>query len=242
MRGSPLLSGHHHASSFPSANGWLRILLALAIALWLAFFFLMYNGLFRQEQLAMGDRCGAAAGDGEGEGGRGTEAVESLQEEVSRLRRQNKELSEGLDKGKARGKGVRRAGDGGSGAHSGYSLEHEVSWFGAILLSSFHFQIARRHLHNQIWELFYSLRGGNRLSAPTSIYGSFSTTNTIVEAEAVEDRLLEQVLSLLADSERFGSKVDKAEEWHRGELAKLTAFMQDKLHRLQHPKECEKGR
>lgn len=46
----------------------------------------------------------------------------------------------------------------------------------------------------------------------------------------------------MAQSYNFGSLVDKAAEWKKMELAKLTDFIQQRLHKLQHPESCKNAK
>ncbi|KAI1717593.1 variant SH3 domain-containing protein [Ditylenchus destructor] len=96
-----------------------------------------------------------------------------------------------------------------------YSKDHELS---------------RRKLDNLAWETYFYLNSQlEKLSEDKKV-------------DRFKQHIKNQMISLLSESAAFGSTVDKAEEWHRKALAKLTDRIQNTLYKLQHPADCSKAK
>ncbi|CAG9534379.1 unnamed protein product [Cercopithifilaria johnstoni] len=92
---------------------------------------------------------------------------------------------------------------------NGFSMKHEI---------------ARRALHNSIWELYYYL--DNQLA---------STHNN---NSAFINHTRNQLLSLLGQAAAFRN-VDSAESWRTNALANISAIFQNHFDRMQNPDDCK---
>ncbi|VDK86038.1 unnamed protein product [Litomosoides sigmodontis] len=92
---------------------------------------------------------------------------------------------------------------------NGFSMKHEV---------------ARRELHNSIWELYYYLN--NQL---TSIHNSDSLFT---------NHTRNQLLSLLGQAAAFRN-VDVAESWRTNALANISTIFQKHFDKMQNPSDCK---
>ncbi|KAE9545815.1 hypothetical protein FO519_010973, partial [Halicephalobus sp. NKZ332] len=61
------------------------------------------------------------------------------------------------------------------------------------------------------------------------------------EISSFSNRTLEQIFALLAESQNFWEDVDDAKNWHKNELSKMTDKIQNKIHQLQNPPDCNEA-
>ncbi|EFO21758.2 variant SH3 domain-containing protein [Loa loa] len=95
---------------------------------------------------------------------------------------------------------------------NGFSMKHEI---------------ARRELHNSIWELYY--------------YLSNQLTSTLSNNSAFINHTRNQLLSLLGQAAAF-KNIDLAESWRANALANISAIFQNHFDKMQNPDDCKSAR
>ncbi|KJH43084.1 hypothetical protein DICVIV_10927 [Dictyocaulus viviparus] len=87
-------------------------------------------------------------------------------------------------------------------------------------------ELSRRLVESRIWEVFYYIHVTNSDSSMQY---------------SVKKHVEEQLLSLLGTMSNL-SEVDGAAKWRQDSLRSLTDFIQEKIYRMQHPKDCKKAK
>ena len=185
--------------------------LTIAILIWITFIILISNGVFQHENLDKNSNREHALRCDELKA-----QINQLLIEHRALQRENEHLKKEVT--------IKDVG----GEENSNIEDVKVANKPGILYTKEH-EVQRRYLDNLIWETFYYLN---------------SQMDILNSNKVISDKFInytnEQFVALLAQSANFGTLIDKADKWHRRSLAKLTKLIQNKINRLQHPKDCSK--
>ncbi|VIO97550.1 Variant SH3 domain containing protein [Brugia malayi] len=95
---------------------------------------------------------------------------------------------------------------------NGFSMKHEI---------------ARRELHNSIWELYYYL--------DSQLISTHNNNSKFI------NHIRNQLLSLLGQAAAF-KNIDSAESWRANALANISAIFQNHFNKMQNPDDCKTAR
>uniref|UniRef100_A0A1I8EI50 Variant SH3 domain-containing protein n=1 Tax=Wuchereria bancrofti TaxID=6293 RepID=A0A1I8EI50_WUCBA len=95
---------------------------------------------------------------------------------------------------------------------NGFSMKHEI---------------ARRELHNSIWELYYYLN--------SQLISTHNNNSKFI------NHIRNQLLSLLGQAAAF-KNIDSAESWRTNALANISAIFQNHFNKMQNPDDCKTAR